>query len=200
MTEQSELQSRAAVYRLLSRLWRSEVDETLLLDLTSGDMRDAFVQAGGQLPNDTSAATIDELAFDYCQLFLGPSSHLPPYQSVWTEGQFQGAAIASMTQYIDLLNTDQWADETMLDHLWIELDVMANLLDQRASATDSPEALALSTEITATFFRDHLSWPIQLCTIAAERAQTDFYRSMVEVTSEFLASEQVTLGLTKSTA
>ncbi len=198
MTERSELLSRAAVYRLLGRLWRRELDLTMLTELTEGPLRDAFVQAGGILPTSVDAATIDELAFDYCQVFLGPSSHLPPYQSVWTEGQFQGAAIASLTQYVELLPTNLWASESMLDHLGIELEVMAHLLEHTATTIDSPGALSLSREVIATFFRDHLCWTETLCKAAAERAQTEFYRAVMAMTSVFLADEHAAFGLLAS--
>jgi len=190
-----DLRCRAAVYRLLGRLWRLEVDEATLAELVGGSMRDAFRDAGGVLPEASEQTAIDELAFDYCQIFLGPSSHLPPYQSVWTEGQFQGAAIASLSQFIDLLATDQWAGEAMLDHLGIELEVMASLLEQVAIAIDLPEALPISEEIAASFFYHHLMWCAPLCDAARDRAQTAFYRSMIDMTAAFFADEQAAFGL-----
>ena len=95
--------------------------------------------------------------------------------------------------------TDEWAAETMLDHLGIELEVMAHLLEHTATATDSPDTLSLSQEVIATFFRDHLSWTETLCQAAAERAQTDFYRAVIEMTSAFLTNEREAFGLATST-
>ena len=103
-----QLACRAAVYRLLARLWRREIDAATLEQLLAGSVRKAYLAAGGSLPEVADQATCDALAGDYCQLFLGPAGHLPPYQSVWSDGQFHGAAAQSLRGYLSLLRSHDW--------------------------------------------------------------------------------------------
>ena len=196
----NDIRCRAAVYRLLARIWRRELDEQTLAELASGPLRDAFRAAGGSPPETTEAGELDALAIDYCRVFLGPASHLPPYQSVWSEGQFQGAAVASLQRYVELFPAGRWDSVAMLDHLGIELEIMACLLEQLTSVSawpDEPseEFETAMLEIARSFFRDHLSWPQPLCAAVRQRAQTAFYRTMAEMTDGFLATERQTWRL-----
>ncbi len=195
-----DLAARAAVYRLVSRLWRSEVDVELLRELTNGDLRDAYLAAGGVLPviNDEQAA-IDELAVDYCQLFVGPSGHLPPCQSVWGDGQFQSYAATSMENFLDILGyRSANLPSIIVDHLAVQLDVMGQVVHQLAAASErsrldensSSDFEALS-DLARSFFNNHLTWPTRLLRLARKQAQTDFYRAMTRLTSDFLDEERV---------
>ncbi|MCA9212713.1 MAG: hypothetical protein KDB27_06605, partial [Planctomycetales bacterium] len=76
----SDTTSRAASYDFLGRLWVTEIDRELFNKFVqNSDLRSAFTDAGGDL-SEIQAGTVDvdELAEDYCQLFLGPTNHLPP--------------------------------------------------------------------------------------------------------------------------
>src|SRR6056297_3258487 len=96
----------AGLYRLLARLWLREVDEPLLRSLTGSPLREPFLRAGGELPETVSPEVLQALSVDYCRLFLGPTDHLPPVQSVWQQGQFQGQAVRSMAGWIELTGYD----------------------------------------------------------------------------------------------
>jgi TorA maturation chaperone TorD len=187
-----ELLCRAAVYRLLARLWKHELDAETLDELLHGAMRESYIAAGGSLPQSVDQETLDALALDFCQLFLGPTGHLPPYQSVWDNGQFHGSSTESLRGYLELLSTDEWNREEMPDHFSLELEVMAHLLEQLDQiCPESPDFDSL-TQLVSAFFHDHLAWVEKLCTVAASRAQTDFYRNMIRVTTEFLDQETTT--------
>mgnify|MGYP002626373304 CR=1 FL=1 len=183
-----ELTARSGMYRLLARIWLREVDQSLLQQLASAEMRDAFVGAGGALPADDSDETIEELAIDYCQLFLGPKDHLPPFQSVWQSGQFEATDSESMQQFIEVVRYDSShiPQGTMPDHLGLQLDLMAHLL----GSSPGEEV----QEVASYFFARHLQWPDGLLERASHLAKTDFYRSAVSLTREFLAAENLALG------
>ena len=184
-----DLSCRAAVYRLLARLWQRELDSATLDKLQRAPLREAYLAAGGSVPQQIDAALLDELASDYCQLFLGPRGHVPPYQSVWTEGRFHGAAVASLREYFALLTTRQWEDVEMPDHIAIAFEVMAYLLEQLQPSDCTASQQAATLDLTAAFFRDHVAWIEPLCAAAGQRAQTQFYRDMIRVTSRFFVHE-----------
>jgi len=189
----TQLQARAAVYRLLGRLWQSEVDESLLRDLQHEPLHNAFVASGGSIPPaGTDETALEELAIDYCHLFLGPSGHLPPYQSVWAEGHFQGAAtVAAKTQYEALgLPTP----DGMADHLGKQLTAMAMILERLAT---HGSVATTDLDTAQAFFSQRLSWTDELCQCAAERARTAFYRSVATMTQRFLSEEATAWLLTR---
>lgn len=170
---------------MLARLWLKEIDAQVLRDLRTPSLREAFVAVGGALPpEDTDGNSLEELAVDYCRLFVGPSGHLPPHQSVWTDGQFQSeASVASQAQY-QALNLPP--PNAMADHLGEQLRCMAVIIERLAEETS-----ATSSELDAAqqFFRQRLGWTDELCKLAAERAQTTFYRGLAPMTRDFLSEE-----------
>ena len=172
------------MYRLLGRFWLREVDRELLRALRSPPLREAFTDAGGVLPAGDDDGTIEQLAIDYCRLFIGPTGHLPPYQSVWQGGQLQGTTAASMARFIDVVryDTGRLPRGMMLDHLGVQLDVMGHILSQLTTGQIEKDLSALA----ATFFRTHLTWTADFLNIAPQRATTDFYRSTLALTRVFL--------------
>ena len=185
-----DMAARSRVYGLLSRLWLREVDRSLLQELRSPALRDALKNAGGHAPVGDEERLIEELAVDYCQLFIGPSQHLPPFQSVWQSGQFQSATTASMKSFIEVIHydVDRLPPGLMLDHLGVQLDVMGCLLEKLSIWPAGAEDLDQGVELAKAFFERHLKWP-GLLEAAVQRAETEFYRSSIAMTRDFLESE-----------
>lgn len=180
---------RAAVYRLLARFWRAELDAELLRELQTGASSEAFRAAGGIVPSGGAESDVlDQLAIDFCQLFVGPSGHLPPVQSVWSEGQFERQAAVSLRRYLDVIGDQAgWLSQNPLDHLAVQLDIMGFVVEQSVPApTDQTESL---DELAKCFYRDHVAWARTLCESAARRCQTEFYRGVIKMTSDFLEHE-----------
>lgn len=199
-----ELAGRAGVYRLLARLWMYEADGPLLEALAAPPLREIFEAAGGVPPETVDASLLEALAVDYCQLFLGPQGQLPAYQSVFSEGRFQATPEASMQSYLDASGYDEsrLPDGMMKDHLAVQLDLMGHLLSLAASVTpqDTDQGSVERTQdgfhpsdvssIARQFFRQHLDWPGPLFEAAERKAESDFYRSMIRMTAEFLRLER----------
>ena len=181
----SDLKPLADTYQLLARLWITELSEPLLQSLLAPPMSRVFVAAGGSLPADAELATLEELAVDYCQLFRGPANHLPPFQSVWQHARFQAAPVESMQSYMHAIGYVN--DSSMPDHLGIEMDVMGRLIQSVARFEDE---LDENLSLISTYFVRHLTWADRLFDLAVRRAQSEFYRSVIVMTREFLESEK----------
>ena len=186
-----DFEARSSIYRLLARLWLREVDCTLVRKLRSEPLCESFVAAGGILPDGDDELTIEQLAIDYCRLFVGPMDHLPPCQSVWQTGQFQGTTTTSMKNIIEVVRYDieVLPSGMMFDHLGVQLDVMGHILGQMSYERSQLENLDQVLELANSFFNAHLLWPAELLEAATQRAATNFYRSSVRMTHEFLKSE-----------
>ncbi len=181
----------ASVYRLLARLWMREVDRPLLLALATPPLRDTFVDAGGVLPDSIAQATIDELAIDYCRLLIGPSGHLPPYQSVWQTGQLQSQTVTSMQTFIEITGYQASAksDLTLPDHLALQLDLAGHITEQfQHSDRDTPD-LATLDDLRRTYFATHLQWPSEFLQAVKSRSDSAFYGSLASLTESFLQQE-----------
>ncbi|MCG8653748.1 MAG: molecular chaperone TorD family protein [Pirellulales bacterium] len=181
----AQISTSSHVYALLARLWLKEVDSRLIRQLHQAELAKAFLQVGGVLPEDSQC---ESLAAEYCQLFVGPQNHLPPYQSVWETGQLQSEVTTSIQQFADLLRYrlhHQYA-RTMLDHLGNQLEIMA-----RATSSECRQASPqVADEVAAEFFKRHLCWPDRLLKEALRRSHSQFYRAIIELTSNFLDAER----------
>ncbi|MCP4194074.1 MAG: hypothetical protein GY768_25985 [Planctomycetaceae bacterium] len=185
--------ARSNTYRLLARLWQRELDAKLLEVLQDPSLSESFLAAGGVLPTN-DADTVEQLAIDFCQLFVGPKNHLPPYQSVWESGQLDGEATVSMRQFCEVVHFEPAdpASGMLLDHLGVQLDVMAHIL--QLVAESEGESLEHLLDIGRCYAVRHLLWPGELLTASASRATTDFYRCLPTLTRQFLELETVGLS------
>lgn len=170
------------VYRLLARIWLRELDAPTLTALSSPPLRAAYEAAGGIAPPASDPTTQDELAAEYCRLFVGPKQHLPPHQSVWQSGQFEGEATVSMRRWCEILGYGGAVEEgggLMPDHLGVQLDVLGYLLQQSAAR---PGDAAELKELMGAFRTAHLRWPKPLFAAVESRQPHPFYRGLVAVT------------------
>lgn len=173
---------RGVTYELLGSLWASP-DAKLLHSMT--------INAGG-LPESWNELVVNSKGVDqelldteFTRLFIGPKNHLPPFQSVWQERQLEGEAAASMRRYADVANSDLTTDD-----LSTQLLLMSRLLFE-STQTAAPEL----AEFTASYFHAHLTWPEDFLRAAANRAELAFFRSLSELTREFLADETTRLTI-----
>ena len=95
--DREDLEGLAGFYQLLSRLWVAEIDEMWFEVLSEGSLAGAAGELGLQLEGPVDEV-IEQLAIEYCQLMIGPQGHVPPHQSVWSEGQFQGNPVVSTSK------------------------------------------------------------------------------------------------------
>lgn len=115
---------------LTSRLLAVEVDETLLGRLRAAP--DLLDPAVARLDDD---AAIEELAVEYCRLFIGPDPVCVPYAGAHTGGRrLGGRAEQEFAAFLDRVGLDPRADPSLrllgIDHLAVAMAVLAHLHDR----------------------------------------------------------------------
>ncbi len=175
------------LFRLLARLWLEEVDARLAQILDDAPLGSGWNGSGDWVSSGPIADQLEVLAVDFCQLFVGPRGHLVPVQSVWQHAALVADPAASMRQWFGLAGYAPPARHRSLfpDHLGIQLDLLAHLLDQQELWAQHPEELAA---LAATYADTHLAWPAPLLEAVTQRAQTPFYRRLAELTNQALAA------------
>ena len=189
---------RSAVYRLLARLYRVEVDEEFLAELKT--MR--FPAATGNTAVDTGYRTIatylsgadahaiTDLAVDYVRAFIGHGidaySAAYPFESVYTSPKrlmMQEARDEVLAVYrsegLDKLPTWKEAE----DHIALELEFMAALGDRIVAAAEADDEAEVERLLATqrNFLADHLSSWVPLMTADLRRfAQCGLYQGLAE--------------------
>ena len=185
--DRDDLEGLAGFYRLLSRLWVAEIDQEWFDALSSGSLSEVAADLGLQVEG-SAKEVIEQLATEYCRLVIGPQGHIPPHQSVWTEGQFQGHTAVSMQQYLEVVGEE--VDSTMSDHLGVQLGVMSLVVDELASSLKDDTKRNSLTELARSFFSDHVEWIEQFLVQAGKSTGSEFYSRLIAVTGEFLVAER----------
>ena len=180
----NDLKALSAIYQLLGRLWLREVDKDLLVELAASPFRELFTVAGGFIPDTVSESLLEDLAVEYCRLFVGPTNHVVPIQSVWQQGRLQSDAADSMKKYASLIKDNLGTE--MFDHLGVQFVVMSALIDCYSIDREDDR----SAQVVARYFTQHLCWASPLFDAAKCRARSRFYQSLIEMANEFLDSER----------
>lgn len=209
------MESRANVYRLISRCFRSEVDEALARDIAerfSFESDDAaLAEALAAIKRAAAAATSDERAlellavtFDRVFFGMGPltARHAFPYESVYTSdrGIMMQEAYAAMTRTLreQALAKDASSTEPE-DHLAVELAFMATLADRAVAflgaGDEAGDAAATETvRQSLAFAQNHLlNWIGRFCAelvlAATPDGEEDFYVALARFTARFVEGD-----------
>ncbi len=176
-----------AALRLFGSVFYREVDAPLLGEI-KGSRSPLSALMGddplGNLPLGGSAGALEALAVEYCRLFIGPSGHLPPVESVCLgEGCFFGSSTQSVLAFYNSVGiTPLRGTNVPPDHISMELDCLAIL-----------EESGRHYEATA-FARNHLlRWLPTLVGHVVQHAQAPFYRAWaktLEITLTEMYAEQ----------
>ena len=197
MISRVNMQERAQLYRLLSRLYRVEVDQQLLDALKSlsfpaaeGVLGEGYEMLKAYLDNCGEDA-LDQLAVDYATVFLAAGSAdgaaAIPCESVYTSPKkiFMQEAwedVCAIYGQHNLAKADAFKD-LMEDHVALELEFMAALVESRA-----PEA-------EKSFLESHLlNWMPGFTADIDKYARCDFYKAVGRITLGFLQCEQELLN------
>lgn len=199
---------RSALYRLLARLYREEVDPAFLDELKAtrfpADTGNAAIDAGYRTMatylSGADSRTLTELAVDYVRVFIGHGldaySAAYPYESVYTSPKrlmMQEARDEVMAVYAaeGLARLSDWNEPE--DHLALELEFMAVMADRTARAARSGnegEAERL-LRVQRSFLEDHLaSWVPLLTADMKGHAKCGLYRGTAELTEGMLEVEE----------
>ena len=188
--------AREGLYRLLSRLYRQEVDAPLLERLRGMTFPQTCPQpeleAGYRaLERWLSAGTedaLDALAVDFARVFLGAGSAEGcaafPYESVYTSPKrlvMQDAWERVKSLYAAHgVRIDTDSSELMEDHIAYELAYMALLCREGAERAEQ-----------RAFLEEHLlTWVPDFCADLQRCAGTGFYRCVAQLTLGWLKLEE----------
>ena len=179
-----ETECAAGVYALFARLWMREVDEAFRREMFREPLAPALERVGLFLPMESN----EELAIEYCRLFIGPKNALLPMQSVWQKTQLESQLATSVEKFAELIGYVLPAS-SFWDHLGVQLDLMSHLVRAKASENQAENGFEVAGEVADVFFRRHLSWAAPLLLATSQRAQVPLYRSLAQATQQFLRLE-----------
>ncbi|MDI6801223.1 MAG: molecular chaperone TorD family protein [Thermodesulfovibrionales bacterium] len=162
---------RAELYRLFAHLFMQTPDDELLMhakELFGMDFNDSIV----------------DIASDFTNLFLGPGTHLPPYESLYNypvgDSPRMWGKAASDVQYIYAAAGLMLDEEINLvpDHISAELLFMNYLIENN---------LLIEQQ---RFFEEHLlEWIPVYCDEIYNHANTVFYKDIAKLLKEFILSD-----------
>jgi TorA maturation chaperone TorD len=191
----AELMSARSLYLLLGRVFLKEVDKEFYSLLRSEEMIRALepLQAGLGGEGVSDEEVLERLAVEYSALFIQPGS-FPPYESIFKKGRHL-AEPADQVEIIYQLNgfnyRSQWPS-LFPDHLGLELNFVASLLDSQIKALEKglAEDAKRLEDVRAEFMKKHLcQWGPQYMEKIAEATSDPFYNPLVNLARSFLESE-----------
>ena len=159
----------------------------------------AFAEPVDALGRAFAGTPLQELQVDYTALFLNPTGAAAmPYESFWVAGN-------------DPMRTHEATDEVrrfyaeagfeideefrdLPDHIAAEMELLFALIfrEARARAMGDPTDELAATELRLRFLRSHLGrWVTPFTAALQAEADTDFYRTLADVTRRFVSAESV---------
>lgn len=128
--------ARAQLLALCARLLAEEVDAPLLRALADPRMREAMAPLdvafiAGELLAQGEARALEELAAEYCHLFVLPGAPCTPYQSAFTGAAMLGARHADRVEEVAALHglaITRPARVATSDHIAVQLALLAAAL------------------------------------------------------------------------
>lgn len=208
LTLEKVLESRAATYGLLSRLYREEVDQRFYEELISfrfpaktgnTDVDRGYRGICGYL-SAPNPGVITDLAVDYARTFIGSGTNgysaAYPFESVYTSPKrllMQGARDEVLVAYrsAGLKKKPSWTDGE--DHIALELEFM-QIMSLRALGAlkeGNEEDAADALEQQRSFLNAHLlAWFPMMAGDMEKFAATDFYKGVAWLTMGFFESDR----------
>ncbi len=208
LTLEEVLASRNATYRLLSRMYRVEVDEQFYADLLklrvpahtgNAEVDDGYKNIIEYL-GEPHPDVLTELAVDYARTFIGSGNNgysaAYPFESVYTSPRrllMQGARDEVLVIYraAGIDKTESWTDGE--DHIALELEFM-QILGMRAldalNAGDEDAAADLLAQ-QRSFLEGHLlAWFPMMAADMEKFSKTKFYKGLASLTMGVLNNDR----------
>lgn len=149
-----------------------------------------FEAAVSRLASDP--AQEESLALEHTRLFVGPGPlAAPPYASVYSDprGQVMGeAALEALRHYHEAGMCLSPAARELPDHVALELEFLASLCEQEASAwgrTDTVDALYLLTRQVAFLSQHLLAWIPGFSTRLAASTRCELYLALAHLVEDY---------------
>ncbi len=192
---------RSRVYGLLRRVFTHEVDESLLAwcreEGRLGLWSELAPNLTASLESSDPETTLEELALDFCRLFIISGTAGSPHESVQRAGKKGNATPllwgdpASMVKDLCREAGFEIAEQAHLlpDHLGVELELMERLSSAEAVANSegSPDEVGRLQELQRRMLDGHLSrWVPEYGRRLGSSANTVFYREILGLVADFV--------------
>ena len=203
------ISNRENLYRLLARLYRIEVDEPLLRQLSEmgfpaecdePELAEGYRMLADWLRNPGSDPLTD-LAVDYARTFLGAGIYegvaASPYESVYTSRE-RLIMQEARDQVLGVYNAKGLclteSTEIPEDHIALELEFLAHLCRETLNAGDDRVRVSTLLREQKEFLEQHPGkWAPAFCADIEKCATTGFYRAVGKITLGFLNMDQAIL-------
>lgn len=205
------MNNRAALYSLLARVYRTEIDEELLSELKAmrfpKDTGNDNVDEGYQLLHHylctLNEASLTHLAVDFARVFLGSgttdTNAAFPFESVYTSPR--GLTMQDARDQVLALYRSQGLDKSSSwreaeDHIALELEFLKVLCLRTAQALQDGDAEEATRQLLTqyNFMQTHIfNWTPRFISDICAYAKTDFYVAIAHITQGFLQEEEALL-------
>ena len=199
--------ARSNVYGLLANVFREEPSEAFLSKLRgpefSGSLHALNLSLDEMFEDTSYEQLVENLAVEFTRLFIGPSNHISPHESMHMDARFgekkslwgdQTVAVKKFMEAAGLKVDDSFGG--MPDHISAELEFMQRLIQAEADAwTKEEDELGYNIlDIEKRFYDEHLSqWVPRFCDTVLELTDHVFYIQFCEVMKSYMNFEQENL-------
>lgn len=198
-----DAKARGNVYGLLAAIFRAEPSEDFIRELRAPALSDVLsdmgVTLGDEFNTEPSPHLTESLAVEYTRLFIGPGSHISPYESVFVnvdggQGGLWGETTVKVKKFIETAGFDYQPDFPGLpDHVGAELEFMQKLAETetRLRADGETERADWCLRVQKKFIDEHLGkWVPGFCDKVVEKAELAFYSEMAKLMKSFIEFER----------
>ena len=201
-------EARANIYALLSEIYRKEITHEFLQKLRDKKLNAALKDLGivfSDLFENDEKQLIEDLAVEYCRLFIGPGPHIPPFESAHhgtfskdggLSGLLWGNETIKVKKFYEKLNLKvlEDAEINIPDHIAVELEVMQHLCGKELECRndgDPSSELKKYLGLEREFISEHLiQWIPGFCDAVIKSSSIKFYKSIAELTKKFVIADK----------
>ncbi len=197
--------ARGHTYGLLRRIFSQEVDPALLAWCREQERLGLWADLGldlvGALAAEDDEALLEELAVEFCRLFITSGTGGSPHESVHSGnlGSRSGSPLlfgdraSAMKQLCREAGFELEREEQLPDALEVELELMERLCEWEGEAGSQGKTAEVSRlkALQERALREHLArWVPDYGRKLAAQAESGFYRAMLTLLADFVESEE----------
>lgn len=201
--------ARATLYGILARVFDSEITPEFAEELDEIGFLEMLAEANpGVAVNDFQLSNSESQAVEFTRLFAGPSSHLPPYASVYRKddnraGELWGSTTGEVKRFMAYLGLETAKPGSIPDHISLLFEVMERVIRAKIEAgKDRHDEMRkrqkcdTANSIERRFFIHYIQpWAQEFLRRVEQAKPSLFYASVVKFASVFLAEEEEVLAL-----
>ncbi len=195
---------RSNIYGFLALIYYKELTFDLLKKIKDPQFLEVLSEQGVQLGEDILKTSedkiIEDLAVEYCRLFLGPGKHISPHESVHhkrEDGHWErlwGKDTVLVKKFIESAGLEYKPEFTGIpDHISVELEFMQKAVAREAGAWEEGDrdGAPYCLKMQKKFIDEHLiHWSPIFCDKVISEAKLSFYREMAKLTKNFIEVEK----------